>query len=163
MTHLSELSRQEFDVKSTSSSASSTMPLSEVILRGSPTGRFVSGAVLEAAVAANGHYVVFMTDDVPFEDMLTIEYLDKNLDRVDRVRLGWPYSTGSFSDLELQPPNKIRFRFIGDTVWTLELLPAKEFVLPFLGNSRGVWRPGSFYRRMKLLGQPKPDVAKRSV
>ena len=155
---LRQLGRDELDVRRLESNSDSAPPESEIMLRGTPTGRTVSGAVLEAAVAADQNYVVFMTDNTPFEDVLTIEYLNKNLGLIDRLRIGWVYSTGAFSDLRLQEPNRLCFGFMGDTVWVLELLAKKELCLPLLSNPRGVWHRFSFSRHMKLMGKPRPDV-----
>jgi hypothetical protein len=54
--------------------------------------------------------------------VLTIDSLNENLGLIDRRRIGWVYSTGAFSDLRLQEPNRLCFGFMGDTVWVLELL-----------------------------------------
>lgn len=162
MMQLRQLGRDALSVRRLNPTSDSTPPISEIVLHGTPTGRRVSGAVLEAAVAADKNYAVFMTDDTPFEDVLTIEYLDENLDLIDRLRLGWIYSTGAFSDLKLQEPNRICFEFMGDTVWVLELLPTKEFCLPFLSSPKGVWHGLSFSRHMRLMGKPRPDAQRRS-
>lgn len=63
------------------------------------------------------------------------------------------------SDMQLAEPNKIHFRFIGGTPWTLELLPRKECCLPFVCDPKGVWRRPAFSRFMRLQGSPQPEVA----
>jgi hypothetical protein len=162
MMELRQLSRDDLNVRWLNPNSDSASPISEIVLSGTPTGRTVSGAVLEAAVAADQNYVVFMTDDTPFEDVLTIEYLNENLDLIDRLRIGWIYSTGTFSDLRLQEPNRLCFGFMGDTVWVLELLAKKEVCLPLLSSPKGVWHRLSFSRRMKLLKKPRPDTKRRA-
>ncbi len=39
------------------------IPRSELLIDGVPRGKFVSGAVLEAALESDGRHLVFMTDD----------------------------------------------------------------------------------------------------
>ncbi|MGB7991851.1 MAG: hypothetical protein WCF44_20805 [Candidatus Methylophosphatis roskildensis] len=57
--------------------AESEPPQSAVVIGGSPSGTVVPGAVLEAAVRADGCWLLFMTDGTPFEEMLSIH--PKNL------------------------------------------------------------------------------------
>lgn len=51
-------------------------PTSEVLVDGRATGRFVPGAVLEAAIQWENYYLLFMTGDVPYEEMLRVVLLD---------------------------------------------------------------------------------------
>jgi hypothetical protein len=135
------------------------IPRSEILLHGARTGKLVSGAMLEAAVQWQDRHLLFMTDDVPFEDMLSIQLLDARFDLLDSALLGSPYATGSFSSLSLIEPNKVRFRFIGDTFWTVELLAVAQARLPFLSDPPGIRRPLRFYRHFRIYGQPRPEPA----
>jgi hypothetical protein len=47
-------------------------PRSELVLNSIPTGTHIQGATLEAAVEWNSYYLLFTTDDVPYEEMLRI-------------------------------------------------------------------------------------------
>ena len=132
-------------------------PVSDIWLHGSPTGKRVPGAVLEAAVELDRHYMLFMTDDVPFEETLGIFLLDDRLNVVDSARLGGLYSTGSFSALELCEPNTVRFRFIGDTTWSVRVLSRPELRVPVLPDAPGVIRPFGFYRHFIVSGRPQPQ------
>src|SRR5690606_40531841 len=80
-------------------------PKSQILVDGVPTGKHVAGAVLEGAVQWNSFRVLFTTDDVPFEDQLTIVLLDRDLQELDSARIGGPYSTGTFSSLPLIQPD----------------------------------------------------------
>ena len=135
------------------------IPVSEILLNGRGVGRRVPGAVLEAAVKWRDCYLLFMTDDVPFEDSLGIQMLDGHLDILDSARIGGPYATGAFSSLELEEPNSVRFRFAGDTIWKVELLERPEFRMPFLRDAPGVTRPLGFSRRFVIRGSPRPQTA----
>ncbi len=132
-------------------------PECELLHEGVVVGKRLPGAVLEAAVHWQDHYLLFITDDVPYEEALHIVLLDAQWRPVDCATLGGPYTTGSFSALSLLAPSTVRFRFIGDTDWELELLSASVFRIPLLGDPVGVTRPFGFTRRFVLRGEPKPQ------
>lgn len=129
-----------------------------VLLRdGVPVGQRLPGAILEAALQCQDHYLLFITDDVPYEEALHIVLLDAQWHTIDRATLSGPYTTGSFTGLNLHAPSTVRFRFFGDTDWELELLSASAFRVPLLGDPVGVTRPFGFTRRFVLRGKPKPQ------
>jgi hypothetical protein len=133
-------------------------PESEIVLSGHATGKRVFGAVLEAAVRIGEYYLLFMTDDVPFEESLGIILLDKGLSVKDSARIGGLYTTGSFSALELCEPSVVRFRFIEDTSWEVRILEKPQLRLPFVSDPPGVYRPFSLTRHFTLYGDPKCDM-----
>lgn len=120
------------------------VPTSEIVVSGKSTGKFVSGAVLEAAVQCDERYLLFFTDDVPFEEMLSIHLLDNQWHFLDSARIGGIYTTGTFSALKLCEPNLVHFRFIGDTDWVVEILSRPMFRLPFVSDPPGVYRAFGF-------------------
>jgi len=132
-------------------------PRSFIVVQGENTFKQVPGAVLEAAVQWAEFYLLFTTDDVPFEEMLGIYLLDESFNLLDSARLGAPYSTGSFSSLRLREPNEVDFLFIGDTTWTVELLSRPVARIPFIGEPRGGWRSFGFRRHFAVHGDPKPE------
>ncbi|MFO7177226.1 MAG: hypothetical protein DIU78_000880 [Pseudomonadota bacterium] len=132
-------------------------PRSQILVDGVPTGKLVAGAVLEGAVQWGSFRVLFTTDDVPFEDQLTIVLLDRDLRELDSARIGAPYATGTFSELTLIEPDTIRFRFIGDTLWTVRLLSRPQLRVPFVSEPPGVHRRFGFSRHFVVSGNPKPE------
>lgn len=116
----------------------------------------VTGSCFEAAVEAEGFYLLFLTDDNPFEDFLNIHMLDKQAKVIDSCKLGAPYSTGSFSQLQVSDDEKqgVSFRFIGETVWNLEIFPARRLRWPLVSEPFGVWRAHPFHFNFRLMGQP---------
>jgi len=74
--------------------------------------------VLEAAVEWQRHRILFVTDNIPFEDYLRIYLLDTN--GRSSTRLCWARYTprAHFPDL-IRPPNVLRFGFIGGITWPL--------------------------------------------
>ncbi|KQV85920.1 hypothetical protein ASD15_30335 [Massilia sp. Root351] len=133
------------------------MATSELLLDGKPAGLIVDGAVLEAAVEWRGCRIAFFTDDIPFEDMLRIYMFDADMTLVDAAVLGGMYATGTFAELNLQPPNTLTFRFIGGITWRMVLLGERELALPFFSDPRGVSRRCKFFRRFRIEGQPQPE------
>lgn len=134
------------------------MPRSEVMLNGHPSGAIIDGAVLEMAMRWREMLLVIVTDNIMHEETLRIYLFDDKLNIIDSAKLGWIYATGVFSLLELCPPNTVRFRFFGDTDWTLELFDEDIFSLPFFSDPRGVSKPYRFHRRFQISGNPRPDV-----
>lgn len=133
------------------------LPSSELLLDGKPSGLIVTGAILEAALEWQGCSIAFFTDDIPYEDMLRIYMFDASMTLVDAAVLGARYSTGTFAELNLQPPNSLTFRFFGGTVWRMVLLDEQEFALPFLADPSGVSRKFKFFRRFRIEGKPQPE------
>jgi len=152
------LQPEELDVLAKGNQADDEIPTAEIIYRGEPTGCRVSGAVLEASVQIDDHFILFLTDDVPYEEMLNIYFLNDQFSVLDSVVIGSIYSTGSFSDLQLIGPTELQFRFIGETDWQLHLLPRPEFILPFISEPNGVRRKFGFKRYFKISGKPVANV-----
>jgi len=132
-------------------------PLSELLLDGKPSGQILKGAVLEAAVQWHAHHLLFLTDDVPYEEALRIVLLDEQWQVLDEAELGAAYASGSFSDLALLPPDLVRFRFIGGTDWTLRLFDQPQFRFPWVSEPRGVSRRFGFGRHFVIGGDPQPE------
>lgn len=134
-------------------------PTSEIIVAGVPTGRTIGGAVLKAALRWNEYVLLFLTDDVPFEETLSIYLLDADLMVVDSARMYFIYSTGIFSDLDVTQPDTVRFRFFEGIVWILKLFPKKTFVLPVISDPRGVSRPFTFFRMFQIYRHRLPETS----
>ncbi|MGV7210122.1 hypothetical protein ACLB1G_19965 [Oxalobacteraceae bacterium A2-2] len=134
-------------------------PTSEIVITGIPSGTIVDGAVLEAALKWNDYVLLFLSDDCPFEETLNIYLLDTNLQVADLARMYHIYTAAAFSDLDLSLPDTVRFRFFGETVWTLTLFADKKFMLPIVSAPTGVHRPFSFFHRFQLAPQPLPASA----
>lgn len=154
------LSTSEFTARLASPYTDTKLAASGLLLDGKPTGLVVTGAVLEAALEWQGCRIAFFTDDIPFEDMLRIYMFDANMTLVDAAVLGTMYSTGTFAELTLQPPNALTFRFFGGTVWRMVLLAEQEFSLPFLSDPSGVSREFKFFRHFRIEGKPQPGGAR---
>ncbi|MFN7153299.1 MAG: hypothetical protein ACK4OE_06365 [Acidovorax sp.] len=153
------LSASELSVTRVAGLAEDAQPQCEIVLNGQATGRQVPGAVLEAAAQWQTFTLLFTTDDTPFEELLHIHLLDAQLNLLDSATVGGIYSTGSFSLLESDQPDTLRFRFIGGTDWSVQVLPEPGFRVPLLSEPTGVSRPLGFSRHFIVRGQPQPERA----
>lgn len=129
-------------------------PSGEVWIAGRSTGTIVSGCVLEAAVRCRRGWLLFVTDGVPYEDMLTIHLLDERGRLLDSARIGGPYATGSFSQVRVEPPAIVRFRFIDDADWSVRVLDKPRPAVPWWPDARGVWRGARLTRHFELRRTP---------
>lgn len=106
----------------------------------------LEGTVLEACVQYGNQYLLFLTDDIPFEDSLHIHLLDEDLKRVDTATLGAPYTTGHFRNLRYEDSGEITFEFFGNCVWEVSVSTQKRLRLPFVSGPKGVsWQNGWFH------------------
>jgi hypothetical protein len=128
------------------------LPTARIMVRGADTGARVDGVVLEAAVEAEGRTLLFVTDDVPFEEGLHIQLFDAQWQRLDRADLGWIYATGSFRDLTLLDAKRLRFAFFDEPL-VLELFdrPVRQW---FQRSHKGVGRPLGAPRHFGLSRAP---------
>lgn len=122
------------------------IPECELVVAGAATGCRLSGAILEAAVDVGGKYLLFMTDDVPYEETLTLHLLDGRFRLLDSASIGLAYGTGAFALLELREPDELVFRFIGEVPWVVQLLNGPALRVPLWGEPPGVTRPFGFTR-----------------
>jgi hypothetical protein len=127
---------------------------SEIMLNAKATGQQVDGVLLEAAVECGGRYLLFLTDDVPAEDQLSIHLVDAHGRLLDSARIGGMYTTGSFSGLRLCDRDAVEFRFIGDTDWRIEVFDAPRLQVSFVQEPRGVARPWGLRRWFRVAGNP---------
>ena len=139
-------------------SNSERTPSSELLISDTPTGKVLDGAFLEAALLWGDLALLFITDDVPYEEGLRIVLLDKEFNTLDSALLVAMYSTGVFSDLDLTTEDTVRFRFFRGLVYTLTLLPQASFALPFFSDPGAVWRPFKWTRRFRLDARPLPQT-----
>lgn len=130
---------------------------SDVVLSGNNTGIIVPGQILEAAVQVNDQrYILFLTDDVIFEESLTIALIDVNDGVKEIVRLGNEYATGSFEGLSVTA-DSINFRFIGDSLWTIKTVDSPRLRLPFGSDPQGVKREAGLKKYMTISATPAPE------
>jgi len=127
---------------------------SDVVLHGRNTGIIVPGQILEAAVQVNEQrYLLFLTDDVIFEESLTIALIDIRDGVKEIVRLGNEYSSGSFENLTVTG-DSVSFSFISDYIWTLKALETPRLPLPFFQDPQGVKRMSGLKKYIMISAAP---------
>lgn len=121
--------------------APSKAPAADLLVDGYPAARTVPGAVLELAVVVGRRHLLFLTDDVPFEELLTVLLLGADLRPLDRATIGRVDQAGAFGQPRLIPPRRVEFAFCGDGTWAVEVLDTPRLRLPFVPDAPGVSRP----------------------
>ncbi|MDZ5704308.1 hypothetical protein [Enterobacter ludwigii] len=133
------------------------------MLNGKSHGMIMPGQVPEAAVQVNEQrYILFLTDDVIFEEYLTIALIDVHEGLKEIVRLGNEYSTGSFSVLQIAE-DSVDFRFVGDYIWLLKVSDSSRLRLPFVSDPKGVKRESGLRKYITISAAPVSASASASV
>ncbi len=132
-------------------------PVSEILVNCHPTGVTLSGAILEAALGDSEHYLVFVTDDVPFEDTLRIYLLSRELEILDSATFAAAYSNGIFDQLENLGESTVCIIFFGTAKYLLRILREPGFAIPLWSDPPGVWRPFTLRRRFTLQVDLRPN------
>ncbi|EOV8977351.1 hypothetical protein ACN6VH_003032 [Cronobacter turicensis] len=133
---------------------------SELLLNGNITGIIVPGEILEASVQINEQrYVLFLTDDVIFEESLTIALIDFREGIKEIISVGNEYSTGNFEALSITA-DRINFRFMGDYLWTVTVSDTPRLRLPFVSDPQGVTRDTGFKKYMDISVTPVSGKAR---
>ena len=141
--------------------ASSSTYKSSVSIEGKQVNQEIEGVYFELCLKLKQQYLVFMTDDIPGEDMLHIHLLAEDLSIIDSATIGGMYSTGSFKNLSIQEPNQVKFNFIGGNEWRVEVLEDKVFSLPFISSPKGVSRKNTFHQHFRIYGDPQPELERK--
>lgn len=128
----------------------------ELAIDGRATGLTVPAQVIEAAIEVDkSRLLLLLTDDVPFEEVLLIVLIDRQLGVQEMLTLGGAYTTGSFAGLHLFA-GAVEFSFIGDTTWRVEVAERPFFRFPFTGDPRGIWRPVALKHYLLVSADPPP-------
>lgn len=134
-------------------STQTTQAQSEVLLDNRHTGIIVPGSILEAAVEISAErYLLFITDGILFEESLTIVLCQLELGVLEVIHIGLAYHSGQFSDLALCDDH-IRFHFMDEKLWTLQIRDTAQVTLPFIGDPAGVQRQFGFKKWIILKHQ----------
>ncbi|WP_141348973.1 hypothetical protein [Zoogloea ramigera] len=83
-------------------------PAADLLVDGYPAARTVPGAVLALAVVVGRRHLLFLTDDVPFEELLTVLLLGADLRPLDRAPSTAPPSAASIRPERLASPGSSR-------------------------------------------------------
>ena len=126
------------------------VPHSELVIAGQPTGVCVPGKVFEAAVELDGRYLVFLTEGVTMEELLSIHLVAAEGRLLDTAGVGLMSALGIFAKLKLAPPDQVNFRFLGDLQWSVEVYPEPRLAWPLRREGPGVQRPLGLRRAFRV-------------
>ncbi|MEN4602460.1 hypothetical protein ABEG90_07555 [Pantoea agglomerans] len=131
---------------------------SEVIVGDKPTGITIDGQVLDAAVKVDSdRYILFTTDDVIFEESLTVTLISLSQGKLESLQIGNEYSSGSFEQLSVHD-EYIRFNFIGHSAWVIKVNGSPKLRLPFVSDTHGVKRSSGLKAYLSIDAKPCPSI-----
>jgi hypothetical protein len=140
------------------------VPQCEICIAGRATGLRVPGKVFEAAVEIDGRYLVFITEGVTMEELLSIHLVSADGRLLDTAAIGLMYALGIFARLKLEPPREVRFQFLGDVTWIVEIHAEPRWAWPIWREAPGVRRPWTFKRAFRVrTGPPAPAQSPMSA
>jgi hypothetical protein len=136
-------------------------PLVQLRLQGRDAGPPIAGATLERAFRLDdGRYLLFLTDDVPYEEALRVYLLDHDGAVLDGIILGSAYVTGSLQDVTIENDATIAFSFVHRARCRISVRGTGAVRLP-LRYVPGVSRIGPLWRRRFLdVSFEKPPPAR---
>lgn len=118
---------------------------STLYYQGRDTGLILSGLYLHAQFKSDNKYILFLTEDCPFEEGLYIYFIGPSFKILDRAEIGMPYIPAILGHLKIENDHEISFTFFSnDEKWTLSILPAPKRVLTH-GLKVPVKRPFSLF------------------
>ncbi len=104
---------------------------SEVCIHGKNTGITIPAAYLETAILLDdGRYLLFVTEDVPYEESLELLLIDIKQDIQEQMTIAVPYGSGTLREMRLYE-NHIEFSYFSDETWRVKVLSSRFFRLPF--------------------------------
>ena len=148
------LNNSEFSLKRVSDGTETESPKSQLVIDGKEVDSFVVGAVLEACVKHGNFYLIFTTNDCPYEESLNIYFLNLSYDILDKAVLVWPYKTGLFEILDITQSNLVDFKFFEEKSWQVEIFSHKRTLIPYISEPRGVWRKLKLKHHFKIREKP---------
>lgn len=103
-------------------------PLGALLHEGRDTGLRIRAARLEAQFQVQpGLSLLFFTDNTPYEEELQIMLLNPQLQLLDGLKLGQPYTPGILSDIDARGERQIFFDFFASTRLLLSIQPEGVF------------------------------------
>ncbi len=147
---MEQLQQAVFSTKQVSGNDGKIAPVSQIFLNGMASDKSLVGACLEACFKTQTGYLVFMTENCPFEETLDIHLLDEHLNVLDSASLFWPYNTGKFRLLKKMEPNIVTFKFFDSAEWMVRVEKTKITHIPFFSEPKGVFRKLTLSRHFTI-------------
>lgn len=139
----------DFQVRRIREPTTDEVPLVQLSFREREVGDAIPGATLEQQFRLDeGRFLLFLTDDVPYEETLRIYLLSKDFRILDGLEFGGAYVTGSLENVTIKDSRTLEFSFVHKNRCRLHVHQTARWQLPLLfmpGVSRvGPWRQKSF-------------------
>ncbi|HVK53737.1 MAG TPA: hypothetical protein VM532_01790 [Burkholderiales bacterium] len=108
------------------------LPQAKLLWRSESTGLVLDGVNLEHQVRIEDKYLLFLTENCPFEEGLHIYLIDDSRRVLDAVEIGAPYAPGVLKNVQQIGGAAMSFSFFGEDLWRLEVRdkPALTFSRP---------------------------------
>lgn len=119
-------------------------PVMQIAIENKAIEQWLPGAWLEEVFSSpNGDYLVFSTDDCPFEEGLNIILLSSTGHLLDVKTISSLYSTGYPRDLRVEDPQTVLFSFFDSDLWRVQVSPGPL-------KPRPKWIPRLFWRGLQV-------------
>jgi hypothetical protein len=122
------------------------LPRSDLLWRENAVGVRVDGVNLEKQLRVASGYLLFLTENSPYEEGLHIYLLGDDKSVLDAVELSAPYASGILTDVVTEGDGSVSFTFFGDDRWRLDVLPSPQ--------RRGFTLLSAVKRKSGLKGKP---------
>ncbi|ERK08076.1 hypothetical protein L579_2155 [Pantoea sp. AS-PWVM4] len=103
--------------------------------------------------------MIFTTDDILFEESLTITLISREQGVIEIAHLGGEYASGVFENASTDEES-VHFQFIDDVRWTVKISKSPHLRIPFLSDPRGVKRPSGLKTYMTFSTHPVSESVK---
>jgi hypothetical protein len=118
------------------------VPVSELLWQGEPIGLKVDGIWIEKQYRVEVGYLLFLTENSPYEEGLHIYLLNSERRLLDALELGGPYAPAILKEVKPERGTALTFSFFGDDKWRLEVRR-----IPQLGLNMTLFSPLKYKRR----------------
>lgn len=110
------------------------LPRAELLFQNRETGIVIDGVVLEKQFSFEEKYLLFLTEDCPYEEGLHIYLLDHELQILDGIELGGAYASAILQDVKVEDDMLVTFTFFGHDLWRLQIAstPSRQLNIPRL-------------------------------
>lgn len=140
-----------FSSKPFKSSDASPGPHLQLLRDNQPFGEPLKGALIEAQYQVDEQrYLLFVTDDVPYEETLRLYLINRDAEILDSLEFGGYLANGALEDLHIVDKQTIEFSFIHLKRCRLTVKDESGWEKP-LALTPGVRRPGGIRKRYLAL------------
>ncbi|MDE2516655.1 MAG: hypothetical protein KGL12_11565 [Rhodospirillales bacterium] len=101
--------------------APNRVPRARLIFDGQPSGQVLDGACLEAEFAVAAGHLLFVTDDVPFEEGLRLHLIAADGRLLDTRSLHQAYASPMLRDVRRIAADRFHFRFLGPALMEIRV------------------------------------------